>query len=133
MILFRTSFSILVIILSVLAVYTQDSNLGLQNHYDSSETAKHFDPNEKLSTKTSSETELKSKAKSLNQFESIGEQRGDGTGGSLFEEFWHSLYVDRTFNSSFALNVPLFTITVPGYGRGLKHQTPLSALNVGMY
>lgn len=57
---------------------------------------------------------------------------GGGTGGDLFREFWHSLYVDRAFNSSFSLNIPLFTITVPGYGRGLKYETPLSALNVGM-
>ncbi|RWS01649.1 uncharacterized protein B4U79_10666 [Dinothrombium tinctorium] len=52
-------------------------------------------------------------------------------GKDLLKEFLNSLYVDRTFNSSFALNVPLFTVTIPGYGRGLKTKTALSALNVG--
>ncbi|KAI1287659.1 hypothetical protein HDE_09889 [Halotydeus destructor] len=54
-----------------------------------------------------------------------------GEGHDLFKEFLQSLYVDRTFNSSFALNIPLFTLTIPGYGRGVKTQTALSALNVG--
>ena len=54
-------------------------------------------------------------------------------GKDIWREFFHSLYVDRTFNSSFALNVPLFTLTIPGYGRGVKTQTALSALNVGKF
>lgn len=37
-------------------------------------------------------------------------------GKDIWREFFHSLYVDRTFNSSFALNVPLFTLTIPGDG-----------------
>lgn len=54
-------------------------------------------------------------------------------GQDIWKEFFHSLYVDRTFNSSFALNVPLFTLTIPGYGRGVKTQSALSALNVGKF
>lgn len=65
-----------------------------------------------------------------------GRSHNDGAdylsdGKDLWKEFFNSLYVDRTFNSSFALNVPLFTLTIPGYGRGVKTQTALSALNVG--
>ena len=52
--------------------------------------------------------------------------------GTIFSQFWNSLYLNRGFNSSFVLLLPLFTVTIPGYGRGLEHQTPLSALNVGL-
>lgn len=63
---------------------------------------------------------------------------GSGGGGSnlgnidsVFGQFWHTLYINRGFNSSFVFIVPLFTITIPGYGRGLQNQSPLSALNLG--
>lgn len=59
----------------------------------------------------------------------IGENPEDKK--DLWKDLIEPLYIDRTFNSSFALNVPLFTITIPGYGRGLKMQTALAALNVG--
>ena len=51
---------------------------------------------------------------------------------NVLGQFWHTLYINRGFNSSFVLLLPLFTITIPGYGRGLENQSPLSALNVGM-
>ena len=53
-----------------------------------------------------------------------------GTGGeggnvlgnidSVFGSFWHTLYINRGFNSSFVFIVPMFTITIPGYGRGMN-------------
>lgn len=116
-------FSIFLIILSVLAVYTKDSNISV---IKSSDFLKNYESNDKINSSDSKDLQLKSK--------SFQQRAGFGasSGGDLFKEFWHSLYVDRTFNSSFALNIPLFTITVPGYGRGLKYETPLSAINVGM-
>jgi hypothetical protein len=125
-----------VIILSVLAVYTKDSVHSTERK--TSENAEHLNSNQELSSIIKSETESKSKPKTLKELQTLtdpsnSEPRSGANGESLFKEFWHSLYVDRTFNSSFALNVPLFTLTVPGYGRKLKDQTPLSALNVGLY
>jgi hypothetical protein len=127
-----------VIILSILAVYTKDSVHSIERK--TSQNAEHLNSNQELSSIIKSETESKTISKTLRELQtpiepSNSEPRGGGgaDGESLFKEFWHSLYVDRTFNSSFALNVPLFTLTVPGYGRKLKDQTPLSALNVGLY
>ena len=132
MIFLKRYFSIFVIILSVLAVYTKDSDISL---IKSSHLLQKSDSNPTRNVSNFKGSDVKSKS----PYESIpyetmprNVRAGVGAGGSLFREFWHSLYVDRTaFNSSFALNVPLFTITVPGYGRGLKYETPLSALNVG--
>jgi hypothetical protein len=126
-----------VIILSVLAVYTKDNVHSTERK--TSVNADHLNSNQELSSVIKSETESKTKPKTLKELQtptdpSNSKPRGGGANGeSLFKEFWHSLYVDRTFNSSFALNVPLFTLTVPGYGRKLRDQTPLSALNVGLY
>lgn len=64
-----------------------------------------------------------------------GRATGPATMGNLdgmIGQFWQTLYINRGFNSSFVLLLPLFTVTIPGYGRGLEHQTPLSALNIGL-
>ena len=136
MIFFKRSFSIFVIILSVLTVYTKDSDLIVKNNSD---FFKKSDSNPFKNVSNLKEIDLNKKSKHMSPYEMHSSEAkpragfGVGTGGNLYNEFWHSLYVDRAFNSSFALNIPLFTITVPGYGRGLKYETPLSALNVGMH
>ncbi|XP_054154266.1 uncharacterized protein LOC128952837 [Oppia nitens] len=140
--------STFVIILSVLDVYTKDSHLIGKNNSDLSVGKSYTNSTKNSNTIINSDVdnsddEVKSKYKSK-QFSSdhtltgqwAGRQTatnfaGIGNSNDYFSNFWYSLYVDRSFNSSFALNVPLFTITVPGYGRGLKYATPLSAINVG--
>ena len=140
MIFLKRYFSIFLIILSVLAVYTKDSDISL---IKSSHFLQKSDLNSIRNDSNLKGLDVKSKSPyeemSYETMPRHGRQgfgglgSGLGSGGDiLFREFWHSLYVDRTsFNSSFALNIPLFTITVPGYGRGLKYETPLAALNVG--
>lgn len=47
--------------------------------------------------------------------------------GGLFS----AMQVDRNFNSSFSLNVPLFTVTIPGHGRNAPGVNKFSAINLG--
>lgn len=44
---------------------------------------------------------------------------------------FNALQVDRNFNSSFSLNIPLFTVTIPGHGRNSPGPTKLSSINIG--
>ncbi|XP_054169296.1 uncharacterized protein LOC128966471 [Oppia nitens] len=62
-----------------------------------------------------------------------GESRAGGLFniGGVISQFWKTVYLNRGFNSSFVLLLPLSTVTIPGYGRGIEHQSPLSALNIG--
>ncbi|XP_054163433.1 uncharacterized protein LOC128961242 [Oppia nitens] len=59
--------------------------------------------------------------------------RNDEEALNLYKEYKDSIYVDRYYNSSFALNIPLFTVTLPGRGRGVHSPGPgsSSTLNIG--
>lgn len=58
--------------------------------------------------------------------------RNDPDAWNLYKEYKDSIYVDRYYNSSFALNIPLFTVTLPGRGRGV-HSQSITTFNMGLY
>ena len=57
--------------------------------------------------------------------------RNDQDAIDLYKEYKDSIYVDRYYNSSFALNIPLFTVVLPGRGRGVHSVNSVTTLNMG--
>lgn len=49
----------------------------------------------------------------------------------LYKEYKDSIYVDRYYNASFAVDIPLFTVTLPGRGRGTHSQNSITTFNIG--
>jgi hypothetical protein len=102
---------ILILILSVLVVFT-----------------KHHNIDSKTKPKTWYEFEYQTDYRNPSEAQQRSSDAID-----LFKEFKDSIYVDRYYNSSFALNIPLFTLTLPGSGRGVHSQAPITALNIGLH
>jgi hypothetical protein len=108
MLLFRTlNIIILIIILSVIAVFTKvhkkDSKIWYEFEY---------------------QTDYRNPSKT---------QQRSSDAIKLYKEYKDSIYIDRYFNASFALNIPLFTLTMPVPGRSVFPLSPGNAFNIGLY
>jgi hypothetical protein len=111
MLLFKTlNIIILILIFSVLVVFT----------------------NHNIDSKTKPKTwyEFEYQTDYRNPWEA---QQRSSDGIDLFKEFKDSIYVDRYYNWSFALNIPLFTLRIAGSGRGVHSEAPITALNIGLH
>ena len=59
--------------------------------------------------------------------------RNDQDAIDLYKEYKDSIYVDRYYNASFAVDIPLFSVTLPGRGRGAHSQNSITTFNVGKH
>jgi len=110
--LFKTSKAFIIFIFcSILSVYTKNSGEEYKTRH-----------------KTSYEFEYQTNFRNASIFKPRTTDAID-----LYKEYKDSIYVDRYYNSSFALNIPMFTLTLPGKGRGVHSAAPTTALNVGKY